>query len=397
MPAAGPDATHTIRQSHSQEMRCILSGLVSDNLVFLPEGAAMRFASPNWLLLFVPVSIVLDRSGRVSPALVFFTAALAIVPAARLIVQATEQIAARTGSAIGGLLNATFGNLPELIIAIVALRSGLLEMVRASIIGAILANLLLALGVALLVGGVKYHSQEFNARAARVYSSMMLLAVISLAGPGAFERVFSSAEHMTAVHAINARLAVLLVVVYALYLFFMLGTHREEFASEADTGHAHEGVLWSVPRALGTLIGASALAAWMSELLVGAAEGTGEALGMSQTFIGMIIVAIVGGAAESLSAVAAGRKNKLDLTMGVVYGSCIQIALFVAPVLVLVSRVIAPEPLALSFTRPELGVLFLAVLIGGAVANDGKGNWFKGAQLLAVYAMIALLLYFVPG
>jgi len=145
------------------------------------------------------------------------------------------------------------------------------------------------------------------------------------------------------------------------------------------------------------LIGASVLAAWMSEILVGAAEGTGEALGMSQTFIGMIIVAVVGGAAESLSAVAAGRKNKLDLTMGVVYGSCIQIALFVAPVLVLLSRVIAPEPLALSFTRAELGVLFLAVLIGGAVANDGKGNWFKGTQLLAVYAMIALLLDFVPG
>jgi Ca2+:H+ antiporter len=330
--------------------------------------------------------------------LVFFAAALAIVPAARLIVQATEQIAERTGPAIGGLLNATFGNLPELIIATVALRSGLLEMVRASIIGAILANLLLALGVALLLGGVRYHGQEFSARAGRVYSSMMLLAVISLAGPGAFERVFSSAEHLSTVHAINARLAVLLVVVYALYLFFMLGTHREEFAGEAEAGHGHEGApRWGLPRAAGTLIGASALAAWMSELLVGAAEGTGEALGMSQTFIGMIVVAVVGGAAESLSAIAAGRKNQLDLTMGVVYGSCIQIALFVAPVLVLLSRVIAPEPLDLSFSRTELGVLFLAVLIGAAVANDGKGNWFKGIQLLTVYAIIALLLYFVPG
>jgi Ca2+:H+ antiporter len=358
----------------------------------------MRFASPNWLLLFVPVSILLERSEGVSPALVFFAAALAIVPAARLIVQATEHIAARTGSAVGGLLNATFGNLPELIIATVALRAGLLEMVRASIIGAILANLLLALGVALLLGGVRYHNQEFNARAARVYSSMMLLAVISLAGPGAFERVFSAAEHFTAVHAINARLAVLLIAVYALYLFFMLGTHREEFAGEGDTGHGHEGGPgWSMPRSVGMLIGASVLAAWMSEILVGAAEGTGEALGMSQTFIGMIIVAVVGGAAESLSAVAAGRRNKLDLTMGVVYGSCIQIALFVAPVLVLLSRVIAPEPLALSFSRAELGVLFLATLIGGAVANDGKGNWFKGTQLVAVYAIIALLLYFVPG
>jgi len=357
-----------------------------------------RRPSPNWLLLLVPVSVMLEHSERASPALVFFTAALAIVPAARLIVQGTEQIAARTGPAIGGLLNATFGNLPELIIATVALRSGLLEMVRASIIGAILANLLLALGVALLLGGLRYHEQEFSAGAGRVYSSMMLLAVITLAGPGSFERVFSGAEHLSSVHAINARLAVLLMSVYALYLFFMLGTHREEFAGEAGTGHGHEGAAtWGLPRALGTLIGASALAAWMSELLVGAAEGTGAALGMSQTFIGMIIVAVVGGAAESLSAIAAGRRNQLDLTLGVVYGSCIQIALFVAPALVLVSRVIAPEPLDLSFSRVELSVLFLAVLIGATVANDGKGNWFKGVQLLAVYATIALLLYFVPA
>ncbi len=355
-------------------------------------------ASPNWLLLFVPVSIFLEHSEQTSPALVFFAAALAIVPAARLIVQGTEHIAARTGSAVGGLLNATFGNLPELIIATVALRSGLLEMVRASIIGAILANLLMALGVALLLGGVRYHNQEFNARAARVYSSMMLLAVISLAGPGAFERVFSAAEHVTQVHAINVRLALMLMVVYALYLYFMLGTHRDEFASESEGGHGHgEGPAWSMTRALGTLVGASVLAAWMSEILVGAAEGTGEELGMSQTFIGMIIVAVVGGAAESLSAIAAGTKDKLDLTMGVVYGSCIQIALFVAPVLVLLSRVIAPEPLDLSFSRVELGVLFLAVLIGGSVGNDGKGNWFKGVQLLTVYASIALLLYFVPA
>ena len=353
--------------------------------------------SPNWLLLFVPVSVFLEHS-EASPALVFFAAALAIVPAARLIVQGTEHIAARTGSAVGGLLNATFGNLPELIIATVALRSGLLEMVRASIIGAILANLLMALGVALFVGGVRYHNQEFNPRAARVYSSMMLLAVISLAGPGAFERVFTAAEHLPQVHALNVRLAVMLMAVYALYLYFMLGTHADEFAGEAESGHGHgEGPAWSMTRALGTLVGASVLAAWMSEILVGAAEGTGEALGMSQTFIGMIIVAVVGGAAESLSAIAAGAKDKLDLTMGVVYGSCIQIALFVAPVLVLVSRVIAPEPLDLSFSRTELGVLLLAVLIGGSVGNDGKGNWFKGVQLLTVYATIALLLYFVPA
>jgi len=353
----------------------------------------------DWLLLAVPAAFAI----RYVPAwknetLLFIITGIAIIPLAGWMGRVTEHLGARAGHGIGGLLNATFGNLPELIIATVALRSGLLEMVRASIIGAILANLLMALGVALLVGGVRYHNQEFNARAARVYSSMMLLAVITLAGPGAFERVFSAAEHVPQVHAINVRLALMLMAVYALYLYFMLGTHREEFAGETETGHGHgEGPRWSMPRALGTLVGASVLAAWMSEILVGAAEGTGEQLGMSQTFIGLIIVAAVGGAAESLSAIAAGAKNKLDLTMGVVYGSCIQIALFVAPVLVLVSRLIAPEPLDLSFSRTELGVLLLAVLIGGSVGNDGKGNWFKGVQLLTVYASIALLLYFVPA
>jgi Ca2+:H+ antiporter len=200
--------------------------------------------SPNWLLLFVPLSVVLEHL-EASPALVFFAAALAIVPAARLIVQGTEHIAARTGSAVGGLLNATFGNLPELIIATVALRSGLLEMVRASIIGAILANLLMALGVALLVGGVRYHNQEFNPRAARVYSSMMLLAVISLAGPGAFERVFTAAEHLPQIHALNVRLALMLMAVYALYLYFggrsrAWGGTRLEHGPGA--GHADRGV-----------------------------------------------------------------------------------------------------------------------------------------------------------
>lgn len=354
--------------------------------------------SANWLLVFVPVSAALDRVAGVSPALVFFTAALAIVPAAKLIVAGTEQIATRTGDAVGGLLNATFGNLPELIIALVALRAGLMDMVRASIIGAILANLLLALGVSLMVGGLRYHNEEFNAGAARVYSSMMLLAVISLAAPAAYERIFSGAEFAAQVQAVNARLAFLLLAVYVLYLLFMLRTHKEQFTTEGGHGAEHEaGHHWSLGRALGTLVGASVLAAWMSEILVGAAEGTGEALGMSQTFIGMILVAVVGGAAESLSAIAAAGKNKLDLTMGIVYGSCIQIALFVAPVLVIASRFIAPEPLDLSFGRVELGLLFLAVLIGASVGNDGRGNWFKGAQLLAFYAIIGILLYLVPA
>ena len=349
-----------------------------------------------WLFLFVPGALVLERAGASAP-LVFFAAALAIVPAAHLIVEATEQIAARTGDAIGGLLNATFGNAPELIIAVVALRSGLLDMVRASIIGAILANLLLALGLALFLGGLRRRDQEYNPRAARVYSSMMLLAVISLIVPSAFGRFFSAEEFLPQVRALNVWLALLLLGAYVLYLVFSLKTHPDSFASEhADEGPHEAGPLWSTPRAVATLLLASLLAAWMSETLVGAAQETGEALGMSQAFIGLVIVAIVGGAAESLSAISAGRRNKLDLTLGIAFGSCIQIALFVAPLLVLASYVVAPQPLELTFGRAELGSLFLAVLIGAVTSSDGRGNWFKGVQLISVYLIIAMMFYFAP-
>jgi Ca2+:H+ antiporter len=352
--------------------------------------------SINWLLALVPVTLWLEHS-HAAPPLVFFSAALAIVPAASMIVHSTEQISTRTGEAIGGLLNATFGNAPELIIAIVALKAGLLDLVRASIIGAILGNLLLALGVALLLGGLRHKNQVYNADAARIYSSMMLLAVISLIVPGAFENYFSAVEFSMHVESLNLAMALLLLATYGLYLVFMLRTHPELFRSAKGSKPEHvEGPVWSIPRAVGTLVAASVLAAWMSEILVGAAEGTGKSLGMSQAFIGLVLVAVVGGSAESLSAVAAGWKNKVDLTMGIALGSSIQIALFVAPVLVLLSRAIAPEPLSLAFHRAELGALFLTVLIGAVVSGDGRGNWYKGTQLIVVYAAIALMFYFVP-
>jgi Ca2+:H+ antiporter len=352
--------------------------------------------SLNWLLAFVPVSIILDRMGNVSPPLVFFAAAVAIVPVAALIVRSTEQIAARSGDAIGGLLNATFGNAPELIIATVALRAGLLDMVRASIIGAILANLLLAVGVAFLLGGLRHRDQEYSASASRVYSTMMLLAVISLVVPSAFGVLLSGPEHAAEAQELNTWLALLLLGVYGLYLVFMLRTHPHLFKSPVDAAAHEDAPTWSTSRAFAGLLGASVLAAWMSEILVGAVEGTGKALGMSEVFIGIIVIAVVGGAAESLSAIAAGRKNKVDLTLGIAYGSSVQIALFVAPVLVLMSRVIAPAPLFLSFPRAELWALFLTVLIGAMISGDGRSNWFKGAQLIAVYVIIALLFYFVP-
>jgi Ca2+:H+ antiporter len=353
--------------------------------------------SINWLLVFIPISVLLELA-HVPPPVLFFSAALAIVPIARLIVLSTEQLATRTGDAIGGLLNATFGNAPELIIALVALKAGYFDMVRASIIGAILANLMLATGIAFFLGGVRNHTQEYNAGAARLYSSMMLISAISLGVPSAFNRFFSPEGTIYEEKLVNLGAAFVLLSAYGLYLVFLLKTHPDFFQSVGGTmeQHEHEGTQWSVGRAVGSLVGASILAAWMSEVLVGAAEGTGQALGMSQVFIGIVLLATIGGAAESGSAIAMARKNKLDLTIGIAMGSSIQIALFVAPVLVLVSGFIAPQPLELSFSRAEIGTLFLGVLIGAIVAGDGRSNWYKGVQLLLVYAMIAILFYFLP-
>lgn len=351
----------------------------------------------NWLLLFIPLTIGLEHLAHVSAPVLFFMAAVSIIPIAALIVRATEQIAHRTGDAIGGLLNATFGNAPELIIALVALKAGYLDMVRASLVGAILSNLLLALGVGFLMGGLRFHEQRFNPTAARAYSSMMFLAAVSMTVPSSFSRIFAPNEVIRQEQLLNLGIAIMLLVAYGLYILFSLRTHSSAFASldtEEDTGHHEE--IWSVPRAVISLLVASALAAWMSEILVGAAEATGKALGMSQVFIGIVFVAVVGGAAESGSAVAMARKNKMDLSVGIALGSCIQIALFVAPILVLASYFIAPHPLELAFSRAEIGSLFMAVLIGALVCGDGQSNWYKGVQLATVYAIIALMFYLIP-
>jgi len=354
--------------------------------------------SLNWLFVFIPITLVVEHLGQAPPPVLFFCAGLSIIPIAALIVQATEQVARRTGDAIGGLLNATFGNAPELIISVVALRAGLLDMVRASLIGAILANLLLALGLAFLLGGLNRHEQLYSAAAARVYGSMMMMAVISLAIPSAFERFFDAQEILRQQDLLNVGIAILLLAAYGLYLLFSIKTHPDYFASVkgGKEGHA-EGPAWGVPRAAGSLVGASVLAAWMSEILVGAAEGTGQALGMTSIFIGIVFLAIIGGAAESGSAVTMALKDKMDLSLGIVLGSSIQIALFVAPVLVLASYFVAPQPLHLSFNRAEVGSLFLAVLIAVLVAGDGRANWYRGVQLITVYAIIALMFYFIPA
>jgi Ca2+:H+ antiporter len=350
--------------------------------------------SINWLLIAMPAAAALATAGAGAP-LVFFVAALAIVPLAALIVHSTEHLAARTGPALGGLLNATFGNLPELIIAVVALRAGLVEMVRASLIGVLLANLLLALGIAFLLGGLRHRVQEYNPAAARSYATMMLLATVSMVVPSTFHRFLGGPAPGSAA-ALDVGVAVVLLTAYALYLVFMLRTHPEFFAS-ASAAETHHGARWSLARAGGTLVAASLGAAWMSEILVGAAEATGHALGMSPLFIGIVLLAVVGGAAESGAAIAMARKNHMDLSVGIAMGSSMQIALFVTPVLVLSSRFFAPEPLTLGFSRPEIGALLMGVLIGGTVAGDGRSNWYKGVQLVAFYLILATMFYLIPA
>lgn len=354
--------------------------------------------SIHWLFAFIPVTFVLEHM-HAAPPLVFFSAALSIVPIAALIVHSTEHLATYTGDAVGGLLNATFGNAPELIIAVVALRTGLVDLVRGSLVGAIFANILLATGLAFLLGGLKHREQQYSAAATRMYSSMMFVAVVSLAVPSAIGRMTTADGAPLSMPALQLGAAAILLGTYVLYLVFMLKTHPDVFKpkdSGASDPHAH-GPAWSVPRALGTLVLASVGAAVVSEILVGAAEGTGEALGMSPAFIGMVFLAIVGGAAESGSAIAMGRRNRMDLAVGIALGSCIQIALFVAPVLVFASYFIGPEPFDLAFTKGQIAALFVAVLIAAVVANDGRSNWYKGVQLVTVYAMTALALYLVPG
>ena len=356
------------------------------------------FLKPNiyWLFAFIPIAIILERSHASAP-LIFFSAALSIVPIARLIGNSTEHLATYTGDAVGGLLNATFGNLPELIIATIALKEGLHVMVLASVAGAILANLLLAMGMSFFLGGIKFHNQDYNATSVRLYSSMMMIAVISLTIPSGFhalagDRALSGSENL-----LNINLAVVLLIAYVLYLFFMIKTHSDFFKSEGAEGHSHEhGERWSKGRALITLVIASVMAAFMSEVLVGAAEETGKVLGMSSVFIGVIFLAIVGGAAESISAVSMATKNKMDLSIGIALGSSIQIALFIAPLLVLLSTFVGPQQLNLLFPRALIIALFLSVILAGMLANDGRSNWYKGVQLIIVYFIMGMLLYFIP-
>jgi Ca2+:H+ antiporter len=355
---------------------------------------------PYLLVPFIPIAVALDIAGA-GAALIFFAAALGVVPTAALMGRATEELAARTGPGIGGLLNVTFGNFPELIIAFFALREGLQEVVKASLIGSILGNVLLVMGAAMFAGGLRFTRQSFSRTTAQVQASMLLLAAAALVMPTIFQLVHGGSlprvgseifdfggdlEHM------SFAVAIILLVSYAAGLLFSLRTHQHLFNPQPDDEESHDA--WPVRRSVITLAVAGVLVGVMSEILVGSIEDASKSVGLSNFFVGLIVVAIVGNAAEHWVAVYFAMRDKMDLSVNIAVGSSAQIALFVAPVLVLLSFVVGPNPMALVFNGYELGAVLLALLIANLVIADGESTWYEGLQLLAVYAVLGVVFFY---
>jgi len=315
------------------------------------------------------------------------------VPLAGYIGRATEELAAQLGAGMGGLLNATFGNAAELIIGALALRKGLTDLVKASLTGSIIGNVLLVFGASALVGGLRHHTQRFNRTAAGMGTTMLLLSAIGLAIPAVFHRL--AGGYPARELRLDTEIAVVLFLTYGASLVFTLKTHRQLFgASEADDAHAGAG---SVRSSVLMLVASTAAVAVVSEVLVDAVSHAADSLRMTQLFVGVVIVALVGNAAEHYSAVVMAHRDKMDAAIGIAVGSSTQIALFVAPVLVFLSYVIAPAPMDLLFTTFELVAIGLSVLAIAFIAHDGETHWMEGVQLLAVYAILALGFYFLPA
>ena len=354
---------------------------------------------PYLLTPLIPVAVVLELLGAPATA-VFATSALGIVPTAALMGRATEELAARSGPGIGGLLNVTFGNAPELIIALFALGKGLQEVVKASIVGSIIGNMLLVLGAAMLAGGIGRQKQHFSRTSASIQTTMLMLAGGALIMPAIFELVegkglpqpgAEATNYGGTVEHLSLAVAIVLIVTYVIGLFFSLKTHRDLFNPEYEEEDTWG---WSTRTSVTALAIAGVLVGVMSEVLVGSITEASHSIGLSEFFIGVIVVAIVGNAAEHWVAVLVAMKDKMDLAVNIAVGSSAQIALFVAPVLVLTSFFIGPYPLALVFNGFELGAILLAILVGNHVTSDGESTWFEGVQLLALYFVFGLAFYF---
>jgi Ca2+:H+ antiporter len=357
-------------------------------------------AWPYWLSPFIPAAVIL-RLLDVDPTVVFFLSALGVIPTAAMMGRATEELAARSGPGIGGLLNVTFGNAPELIIALFALGKGLHEVVKASLIGSILGNILLVLGFAMIAGGWGRDRQQFNRTAASAQSSMLLLAAAALTMPAVFQLV--SHGGLPSPHAeirdfgprvehLSLAMAIVMLFVYVSGLVFSLRTHRDLFNPEG--GHEPEGDPWSVKRSVWVLAAAGLLVGVMSEILVGSIHHAAASAGLSEFFIGAIVVAIVGNAAEHWVAVLVARKDQMDLAVNIAIGSSAQIALFVAPVLVLASFFLGPSPMPFVLNGFELAAVLIAVTIANQVTQEGESNWHEGVLLLAVYVVFGLAFAF---
>jgi Ca2+:H+ antiporter len=353
----------------------------------------------QYLLALIPVAVAVDWFAPQWRVVAFATAAAAIAPLAAELGRTTEELAKKTGAAIGGLLNVTFGNAAEMIIGLTALRRGLGEVVKASISGAVIGNLLLVLGAALLAGGLRHPIQTFNATAARSRTTMLLLAATALIAPAAYHYL-ASGRSSTGEKGLSLEVSIVLIISYVLGLVFSLRTHRELFAGNIGGIPAREGqeqTFSSSPWLMVILTTITVLIAWMSEILVGCIEPVAHQLGMTQVFIGVIIVAMVGNAAEHSTAILMAIRNQMDLVLSIAIGSSIQIALFVAPVLVFASYIVGPSPINLVLTPAEVLAVTFSVVIAGQICGDGESNWFEGVLLLAVYAIVAMLFYFLPA
>jgi Ca2+:H+ antiporter len=358
-----------------------------------PLAREVRHNPLLWLLVFVPVVFVAEFRTPEAHTLLFVLSVLAIVPLATLLSHATESVAAKTGDAAGGLLNATLGNLTELVIALAALRAGEYMLVKASIAGAIVTNTLFMLGASFLLGGLKYHVQEYNKASARLQAGLLFLATVALLVPSALV-VSDTPERAAFLHTLSVGLSVLLIAAYGLGLLFSLKTHREFFGSAE---HAEEGEApWPIGLALATLAGVTLLVALVSEVFVESVQKAAETFGMTPAFVGFIVVALVGAAAEMASAFSGARKNRLDLSVGIALGSAAQIALFVAPVLVLFSYGLGPTPMDLQFWPGAVVMMLIATLTATFVTNSGRSAWFVGVLILMIYLIFAMTLYLLP-
>lgn len=341
----------------------------------------------EWLLVFVPVCVFLELTHG-APVAIFITAAIGILPLAGIIGHATEDLAARSGPQVGGLLNATFGNVTEMIIAFFLILEGELEVVKASITGSIIGNVLLVLGLAFLVGGWKREQQSFNVASAGLHSASLVIAVVALMMPALFS--FSQRATDFRVEAVSVGVSIILIAVYALSLLFAFVTHRSLFRTTFEHGEPK----WSLGRAMAMLGGATVFVALLSEFLVGAMESTVEDLGLSKLFVGLIVVPIVGNAAEHSSAIFLAAKDKMDVSIEIAIGSSTQIALFVAPMLVFVSLLLG-HPMDFLFSGLEIAAVAFSSAILGFIVLDGRSNWFEGAQLLAAYLIMAVSFFFL--